>query len=553
MIFPIIFICGFVFALAEDNQTLTDVVKTNIGKVQGFTVTADSGFKTDVFLGIPFAQPPVGELRFEKPRPARPWNGVLAATEFGNVCTSVSPFLLWGGTFSDDCLYLNIYAPHIKKNKKYPVVVFIFAGGYKSGSARSFRDYNDISEHFVSKGIVAVMIQYRVGIWGFSALENSSLKGNLGYWDQTLSLKWVHENIRKFGGDPDRVTAFGGSAGGTSVGALNLSPHSRKLYSQAVDLSGSTWAEWALGDRVLEVTQDLLYQLNCSATAGAAAKQCLKDASNDELTAAFNRMPVKYSINFITFGPRVDGDFFPKDIVELIKDAPRKPTYSGCNEEEAMLWTVLANGDSNSTGLGGLMIPKAYQATYGESNFVTAVENLVATSEKFGSGASEVRDKVIDFYLNHGTENDVKNSTFYLRKYTQEAIIKYRHGWPVYLYENLYLYSGTGPQAFYAPSHGQDANFIFQGTNQVGTWNFDANDEKVANFDIDTLVAFIKTGNPSISNFTWPRTTPKKLQYAAILVEPEARNGLWQDRLNFWNNITKEYGFDMVRGLPVSH
>ncbi|KAI1693122.1 carboxylesterase family domain-containing protein [Ditylenchus destructor] len=97
MLFPIIFICQFVFALAAENQTLTDVVKTKLGKVQGFTVTAESGFKTDVFLGIPFAQPPVGELRFEKPRPAQPWNGVLATTEFANVCTSVVSFLAWGG------------------------------------------------------------------------------------------------------------------------------------------------------------------------------------------------------------------------------------------------------------------------------------------------------------------------------------------------------------------------------------------------------------------------------------------------------------------------
>ncbi|KAI1708090.1 carboxylesterase family domain-containing protein [Ditylenchus destructor] len=165
-----------------ENHTLSDIVETQFGKVQGFTVTNDNGFQTNVFLGIPFAQPPVGELRFEKPKPPLPWKEVLNTNEFADMCTSPEFAITnFGGNFSEDCLYLNIYAPHEKTNKRHPVMVIIHGGGYMAGGARMYRDYGDITNHFVSKGIVTVIIQYRLSVYGFASLgKESSLKA---IWD----------------------------------------------------------------------------------------------------------------------------------------------------------------------------------------------------------------------------------------------------------------------------------------------------------------------------------------------------------------------------------
>ncbi|WP_437613231.1 carboxylesterase/lipase family protein [Erwinia sp. V71] len=211
-------------------------VDTTSGTIQG---SADSGVRA--WLGIPFAQPPVGELRWQPPQPAKKWQGVKNTTQYGKDCLQrafdqdAAPS---GVGFSEDCLTVNVWRPDNSQNK-LPVMVWIYGGGFVNGGA-SPNVYS--GKAFAREGVVFVSFNYRVGRFGFfahPALADAPLRGNYGLMDQLAALKWVQENIAHFGGDASNVTVFGESAGGMSVNTLLTTPLSNGLFQKAIIQSGS--------------------------------------------------------------------------------------------------------------------------------------------------------------------------------------------------------------------------------------------------------------------------------------------------------------------------
>ena len=216
------------------------IVKVLGGQVQG-TVLAKGGA---IFKGIPYAQPPVGELRWREPFPVTPWKGVRAATEFGPPCAQKPLFFLpkLGEASKEDCLYLNVWTPELSVRAKLPVMVWLPGGGnYAGGSSEATYD----GESLMRRGVVLVTIGYRLGTFGFFAhpeLRRESAhhaSGNQGFLDQILALKWVRENVGEFGGDPGNVTIFGESAGSFNVSVLMTSPLSKGLFHRAIGESGA--------------------------------------------------------------------------------------------------------------------------------------------------------------------------------------------------------------------------------------------------------------------------------------------------------------------------
>lgn len=212
-----------------------DPVLTESGPVQG---VAEKGLM--VYKGIPFAAAPLGELRWRAPQPAPKWTAVRAADKFGP-----DPYQGDGKNgVSEDCLYLNIWTPAKSPGEKVPVLVWIYGGGFSFGST-STPVHN--GEHLARKGVVLVSINYRVGPLGFLAHPELSgesprhVSGNYGLLDQIAGLRWVQRNIAAFGGDPDRVTIFGESAGGISVSMLCASPEAKGLFRGAISQSGGSF------------------------------------------------------------------------------------------------------------------------------------------------------------------------------------------------------------------------------------------------------------------------------------------------------------------------
>jgi len=205
------------------------------------------------FKGVPFAAPPVGNLRWKEPQPVVPWKGVKVADKYGAAAEQVSwdPESFYGKEwrasgsvpFKEDCLYLNIWTPAAgKTDKKLPVAMWIHGGGYREGFA--FEPEMDGGEDWASRGVILVTVTYRLGVIGFlshpllSAESPHNVSGNYGLLDQVAALKWIKKNIKQFGGDPNNITIFGQSAGAGSVQSLCASPLSKDLISHAISMSG---------------------------------------------------------------------------------------------------------------------------------------------------------------------------------------------------------------------------------------------------------------------------------------------------------------------------
>ncbi len=227
------------------------VVKTNYGKLQG---VASEAAGITVFRGVPYAQPPVGDLRWRPAQPLKPWKGTKVADKFGNISWqngSPKGSFYWkefyqqaNETMSEDCLYLNIWAPTASladKGTKLPVAFWVHGGAYQNGYGHEITMDGDA---WAKRGVILVTINYRLGLLGFlshhalSAENSDHVSGNYGLTDQIMALQWVHDNIVAFGGDSDNITVIGQSAGAASVKNLVASPRSRQLIRHCIIQSG---------------------------------------------------------------------------------------------------------------------------------------------------------------------------------------------------------------------------------------------------------------------------------------------------------------------------
>ncbi len=221
-------------------------VKTFQGKAHGKTINDG---KVKAFLGLPYAAPPVGNLRWKAPEPSIKWKGVRDATKFGARCVQGHVFddmIFQDGGESEDCLFLNVYAPaNATPNSKLPVMFWIHGGGYAGGASSEPRHNGDF---LPTKGVVLVTINYRLGVFGFLATsemakEADGAAGNYGLLDMVAALRWVRLNIRQFGGNPDNVTIFGESAGSFAVSTLMASTMARGLFQKAIGESGAAFSD----------------------------------------------------------------------------------------------------------------------------------------------------------------------------------------------------------------------------------------------------------------------------------------------------------------------
>ncbi|KAG8034161.1 hypothetical protein G9C98_001245 [Cotesia typhae] len=209
----------------------TLILEVQQGKLCGVKKKNVNGKEFFAFRGIPYAKPPVGERRFKDPEATESWSGIREAKTYASKCAQVD-ILTLKALGTEDCLYLNVFTPNL--NCK-PVMVWIHGGGFYSGAGDD--DFFG-PDYLIEKDIVLVTINYRLGILGFLNLDDEEASGNQGLKDQVMALRWVQQNIGKFGGDPNNVTIFGESAGGASVHYLNLSPLARGLFHKSIIQSG---------------------------------------------------------------------------------------------------------------------------------------------------------------------------------------------------------------------------------------------------------------------------------------------------------------------------
>ncbi len=310
------------------------------------------------YKGIPYAAPPVGELRWKEPQPVTPWKEVRPCTEYGPACIQPEwPYPVGRDFFaireqSEDCLYLNVWSPAGDTGERLPVMVWIHGGGFTVGSGSQIL-YE--GKYLAKKGVVVVTINYRLGPFGFMAHPKLSkesprgVSGNYGLLDQIEALKWVQRNIDRFGGDPQNVTIFGESAGGASVCCLMASPLAEGLFHKAIVQSGAFLSMGMPSARRQEDLKEaerlgerISAALGCTAERDELAALRSKDAR--QVLEAFEKNAAGL-IGRASIGPVVDGHVLPKAPQEVFAEGRQHkvPLLIGCNADEGMLF--LGNRD----------------------------------------------------------------------------------------------------------------------------------------------------------------------------------------------------------------
>ncbi|BBC38184.1 Carboxylic ester hydrolase [Streptomyces graminofaciens] len=326
------------------------LVRTDAGWIRGQTTTEGRQF-----LGVPYAQPPVGDLRWTEPRPVRPWQGVREAGDFGNRCVQTAS---WDPGYeqpslTEDCLDLNVYVPDGAGRR--PVMVWLHGGGLTAGAGEDV-----VPDTFARRiGAVVVTVNYRLGAMGFLATAGlddelrDGVSGNFGMLDQQAALRWVRANIGRFGGDPARVTIAGESAGGRSVCTQLASPTSKGLFRAGIVQSGA-YGDCAARTHGTAVAQGRAFmeKLGCADTA------CLRAKPAAEILAAQAGL---------SWGPVTGGAYLPVQPFEAFAKgaAARVPVLNGANQDEGRLF-AFARFDASGTPLTAEQYPEVVRTDFGE-------------------------------------------------------------------------------------------------------------------------------------------------------------------------------------------
>ena len=322
-------------------------VKTVQGKVHGKTINDG---KVKAFLGLPYAAPPVGKLRWKAPESPSPWKGVRDATQFGAHCAQGHMFddmIFQDPGPSEDCLFLNVYAPAgAKASSKLPVMFWIHGGGYVGGASSEPRHNGDF---LPLKGVVLVTINYRLGVFGFLATselakEGDGAAGNYGLLDMVAALRWVNSNIKNFGGNPDNVTIFGESAGSFAVSTLMASPMAQGLFQKAIGESGAAFGDLLGGETLAnrEKADDAWM-----AKIGSKSLASLRAMPTDKVLEAAKEK------GRLGFSPVVDGRLLTEPVPEVYAAGKQAhvPLLAGWNRDEGSFmakdmtvakWTAMA-------------------------------------------------------------------------------------------------------------------------------------------------------------------------------------------------------------------
>ncbi|XP_067678805.1 acetylcholinesterase-like [Haliotis asinina] len=519
---------------------------THYGRIRGSVKTVLGSKKVERYLSIPYAAPPVGELRFENPEEPARWEGTRDALLIPPACPQISWMYvhLHVPSFNhsdEDCLFLNVYVPQTGgANTKMAVLVHIHGGSNEYGMGALF----DGSILAAQGEIIVVTFNYRLSALGFLS-GGPKFPGNYGLMDQAAALKWVSRNIHFFGGDPTKVTIEGHSAGAGDAGIHILSPLSKGFFRYAIMQSGSPTAFWALldsdkakesaikfGEKVFCYTSNDMYKL----------KQCLKTLPWQTISSTwYPNAPGKFCIS-----PVIDGRFVPSNATKLLKETELngEAFMTGITSTEGTMWvhetekfeltasrTTLSMGENNKLVKSNLVLHEYRPWDYKDN--VTA--NITAFADILGD--SVIVAPVVDVAKRLAARTD--NLYFYSFEYQSPA--------------------STGPPWKGVP-HGRDQFYLF-GCPFSGhpLYNYTEEDRQVSKVFMNMWISFVKTGKPSSSvgadviffdHFESQNQTYMKISGVdgngtiTVAYKPRPR------QVNFWNSILPQLDFQAQEVSP---
>jgi len=472
----VLLLCSFL--VEAQDPTL---IRVQDGLVRG----VDLGTTSLAFLGIPFAAPPVGQLRFAKPVPPQPWAGELSATAWKPMCmqtpgssTSSAPTL----QVSEDCLYLNIYVPK-NFSDLLPVLVFIHGGRYWTGRATE----ND-GQYLAKVGdAIVVTVAYRLNLFGFAATTSLAATGatNLGLQDQIMALQWVVNNIRNFGGNPVDVALFGESAGAGSVLNHLLMPQSVGLFQKAI--LESTW-QWRLPSlaQTVSATQAVALAKSCDMTSDETVLACLRGLPAADI------MPAIFSSNY--FQPTIDSNFVFGQPLQCVSEGRFNHLVA------ITLGTNAAEGNFMAFSRCGFQTPDkgCTDASYNTAinnalspflpaDTITAVKSWYEPTRTQIGNWYTLAHVLADFYIYCGSFESAK----YFNQFGSHPV-------HAYWFDHL---STNDPNSFLGPTHGNELHFVFNATVYLPDYSFDDADVFVSNLMMNAWGSIARSGQPGTSGW----------------------------------------------------
>ncbi|XP_038637733.1 bile salt-activated lipase-like [Scyliorhinus canicula] len=516
------------------------VVTTEGGRVEG-TNKRDGFFASvDIFKGIPFAAPP---KRFEKAGTHPGWADILKAKGFKPRClqTTLTQDAVFG---SEDCLYLNIWVPHGRKvSSNLPVMVWIFGGGFLMGAghgANFLNNYLYDGREIASRGkVIVVTFNYRVGPLGFLSTGDSNAPGNQGMWDQHMAISWVKRNIAAFGGDSNKITIFGESAGAASVSLQTLSPYNKGIIKRAISQSGVATCAWAVQRNPMHWAQQLAQKVGCAKDDPAAMVACLKITDPRAVTLA---IPLKL-INLesplvfnLIWSPVIDGDFIPDEPKNLYHNTAGIDYIAGVNNMDGHLFAGL---DVHSINQAGKTYP---------SDLYNLIQNLtIASGEK---GANITYAQYTKDWPANPSQETIKRTVVALETDvlflvpTQLALdLHSRHAQGAKTFSYLFSYPSRAPiyPRWMGADHAEDLQYVF-GKPFATPLGYRPRDRDVSRYIIAYWTNFAQTGDPSRGESdvptAWIPYTSMYTQYLEINKDigmNSVKQRLRYDIVNFWN------------------
>jgi para-nitrobenzyl esterase len=469
-----------------------DQVKTENGIVSG-TLNADHTVR--IFKGIPFAAPPVGELRWKPPQPPLGWKGIRQADKFGSPCPQTNVF---GDIYfreaqpSEDCLSLSIWIPAQPASAKLPVIVWFYGGGFVAGSNSEPR-YD--GENLARKGVIIVSPNYRLGVFGFLShpeLSNQSehhASGNYGLLDQVAALHWVVSNIAAFSGDVHNITIAGESAGSLSVSALMASPLSKNLFQKAIGESGAFFPSRSSGSLQLKpLAETAQFGLKFAESLGASSVAQMRSKPADELLQAAAQKDRGFA-----FGPNIDGYFLSTDMRTIYEQGAQShiPLLAGWNADEGKMSILLAPQKPTAKSFA-----EQAQARFGDQASEFLKLYPAATDEgALVSAEALAGDDFIAFSTWKWTDIQAKTGDAPVYQYRFEQIPAVQPGKMI----------GSVPASQAGARHAGEIQYVFETLKSEEAVPWTADDFKVSDEMATYWTNFAKSGNPNGNGLPdWP-------------------------------------------------
>ena len=494
----------------------SNIIETKTGKIQGYK---EEGL--EIFKGIPFAEPPIGKLRFSPPASKQSWEGVLNTTEYGSCSfqgqSELEQYLGKLEPENEDCLSLNIWTS-VTDGIKRPVMFWIHGGAFKTGGG--IDPMYDGSALALRGDIVVVTINYRLGSFGF--LYSKDIPPNVGLQDQLMALKWVNENIESFGGDPTNITIFGESAGGYSVLALCTSSEAKGLFRRIIAQS-APYIDKKVSDKI---TKNILRKLHIR----EGDLDSLRNIPPEEIIKAQNEVVASNPTEVMTLRPLIIGDTFPKHPLKafLNGECANIDFMIGTNLDEFKLYTAMEPiksmvGSDAEKLIVGFLAMNGIEIKRGEEIIKTYKK---ARAEKYSTESLEVLTAVINDFAFRVPMTRLLEA----QRVHQPNTYNYMFSWP-----------SPGLDGILGACHSLEIPFVFGTLSSPTLKEFVKGAPKeLSEKMMDAWISFAKTGNPNHRNIpNWPTYDTETRGTMIFDKECKVGNALFDKEREAWDGLLK--------------